>query len=91
MSAAARASSPSGSSLRGLTALEQARRIREGTLTSEELVAFYLDRIARLDGRLAAFVSTWPDAALAEARRKDRQRRDGGLPPFHGVPVASCE
>lgn len=74
-------------SLLSLSALEQARRIREGTLTSEALVSFYLERIARLDGRYSSFVSVFAERALAEARAKDRMRRDRPLPPFHGVPL----
>ncbi|MBM4375778.1 MAG: amidase [Deltaproteobacteria bacterium] len=74
--------------LHELTALEQARRIREGALRSEELVAHYLERIARLDGGLSAFVAHWPERALTEARKKDRERGRRPLPPFHGVPIA---
>jgi amidase len=70
------------------TALEQAALIRSRALTSEELVRLYLDRIDRLDGGLNAFVSTFRYRALADARRKDRDVRDGGpLPAFHGVPT----
>jgi amidase len=72
----------------GLSALEQAQRLRRGALTSEELVSFYLDRIERLDVRYSAFTAVLRERALAEARQKDRQRRDASLPPFHGVPVA---
>ncbi len=70
------------------SALELARRVRAGELTSEALVAFYLERISRLDGRYAAFVSVQAERALAEARKKDRRGRGGKLPPFHGVPIA---
>lgn len=70
------------------TALEQAALIRSRALSSEELTRLYLDRIERLDGRLNAFVSRSPRRAMAEARRKDRQVREGGpLPAFHGVPI----
>lgn len=71
-----------------LSALEQARLVREGAVSSAELVAQTLDRIRRLDPGCHAFVSVF-DAALAAARRKDRGRRRGrgDLPPFHGVPI----
>jgi amidase len=70
------------------SALEQARRIRAGELSSEELVRAYLGRIDRIDPRISAFVTRFP-RALAAARAKDRQRREKGvdLPPFHGVPI----
>ncbi len=70
------------------TALEQAAMIRARTISSEELVRLYLDRIARLNPGLNAFVTCFPRRALFDARRKDKMVRDGGpLPTFHGVPV----
>lgn len=74
-----------------LTALEQAALVRSGDLSSEELVRFYLDRIARHESGpqpLGAFVQVLGARALREARVKDRARRGGQpLPPFHGVPI----
>lgn len=69
------------------TALEQARLVREGVVSSEELTRLYLDRIARLNPHLNAFVSVAP--AIAAARKKDarRQRAREGAPPFDGVPI----
>ncbi len=80
---------PSHSSdLLSLSALAQARLIRERKLGAEELVELYLGRIERLNPRLAAFVSVFGARARAEARRKDRRRRGGAdLAPFHGVPI----
>ena len=61
-----------------------------GQLTSEQLVRFYLDRIARLDRagpRLRAVISVNPDA-IAEARALDAERRAGHVRgPLHGVPI----
>lgn len=71
-----------------LPALEQARLIRERALSSEELVRLYLERIARLDPELAAFVEVVGRRALLAARWKDaRRRRRAALPPFWGVPI----
>jgi len=74
-----------------LTALEQAALVRSGELSSEELVRFYLERIARHESGpqpLGAFVQVLAARALREARVKDRARRGGQpLPPFHGVPI----
>ncbi len=77
--------------LLALDALEQARLLREGLVTSTDLTRAYLDRIARLDGGLTAFVEVDVEGALRAARRKDlkwtpRGRQD--LPPFHGLPTA---
>lgn len=72
-----------------LSALEQAARIREGTLSSQALVSLYLERIRTIDGRLGAMVDTCGEQALAEAARLDRLRAKGTLAgPFHGVPTA---
>lgn len=74
-----------------LDALAQARLIREGLLTSTELTRAYLDRIARLDGRVTSFVEVDEEGALRAARRKDlawSPRGRESLPPFFGVPTA---
>ena len=61
-----------------------------GRLTSEQLVRFYLDRIARLDRGgpgLHAVIAVNPDA-LAKARALDAERRAGHVRgPLHGVPI----
>lgn len=72
------------------SALEQARLIRERALSAEELTRLYLDRIARHNATLQAFVEIIGRRALAGARRKDAavMRSDAReLPPFHGVPI----
>ena len=70
------------------TALEQAALVRSRALSSEELCRLYLDRIARHDPALNAFVSTMPRRALSDAREKDAMvRRGERLPAFHGVPI----
>jgi amidase len=73
------------------SALEQARLIRDGSLSSEELTRFYLKRIAEKNEGLQAFVTVFGRRALLAARRKDAERarsRDrADLPPFHGVPI----
>ncbi|WP_283135696.1 amidase [Rhizohabitans arisaemae] len=50
------------------------------------LTRFYLDRIRRLNPRLHAVISTNP-AALREAERSDRRRRQGARSPLEGIPV----
>jgi amidase len=70
------------------TALEQAALVRSRALSSEELCRLYLDRIARHDPGLNAFVSSQRRRALSDARAKDVMvRRGDSLPAFHGVPV----
>ncbi|MGW8482182.1 amidase [Microbacterium sp. NPDC055903] len=53
--------------LHDLTATEQLAALRVGELSPRELVTHYLDRIARLDGELGAFVEVTADAALERA------------------------
>lgn len=69
-----------------LSAVEQARAIREGGLTSEALMGATLERIGVVNGKLNAIVSL-RDAAdlLAEARAADKAAAQG---PLHGVPIA---
>ena len=61
-----------------------------GQLTSEQLVRFYLDRIARLDRvgpGLHAVIAVNPDV-IAQARELDAERRAGHVRgPLHGVPI----
>jgi amidase len=73
----------------GLSALEQAARIADGTLTSIELVERYLARITRHDPALSAFATVLADTARRDAERADRMRARGTLVgKFHGVPTA---
>jgi aspartyl-tRNA(Asn)/glutamyl-tRNA(Gln) amidotransferase subunit A len=66
-----------------------ARHIAERALSSVELVQLYLDRIARYDERLHAYVTVCGDAALAEARAADEAvKRGERLGPLRGVPIA---
>lgn len=75
-------------SLHTLPALVLAKLIREGAISSEELVRCHLERIADKNPSLSAFVTVFDDAVKV-ARRKDRERlrHREALPPFHGVPI----
>lgn len=75
-----------------LDAREAARRISDGSLDSETLVAACLERIAAREPVVGAWAHCDPRAALLEARDRDRERRErreGSAPlgPLHGVPV----
>jgi Asp-tRNA(Asn)/Glu-tRNA(Gln) amidotransferase A subunit family amidase len=67
-----------------MTALTAAAAIADGELTSEQLVADCLDRIAAREDTLRAWAHLDPDRALAEARARDDEPSRG---PLHGVPV----
>ena len=75
--------------LHDLTALEAAAAVRSGEVSPVELVEHALDRIARLDGEIGAFVTVTAEAAREQARAAERAVLDGAdLPPLHGVPTA---
>ncbi len=71
-----------------LSAIEAAQRIRDGLLTSEDLVKSCLERIDETDGGIGAWTCLDRDLALDQARAMDRIRQRG-LPmgPLHGIPV----
>ena len=66
-------------------ALELAARVRARGVSPVELAQLYLDRIARLDPQLNAYVTVDADGALAAARAAEATPSDA---PFHGVPIS---
>jgi Asp-tRNA(Asn)/Glu-tRNA(Gln) amidotransferase A subunit family amidase len=71
--------------LTGLSASEAATAIARGELDSETLVRACLDRIAARDDEVGAWQVLDPEAAVRQARARDRSAPRG---PLHGVPVA---
>ena len=62
--------------------------MKQGRLTSRELVVQYLTRIALYEDRLNAVISINPNA-LKEAEQLDRERAQGKVRgPLHGIPIA---
>jgi Asp-tRNA(Asn)/Glu-tRNA(Gln) amidotransferase A subunit family amidase len=75
--------------LQQLSATEAARLIREGVITSEQLVTACLERIAETDEEIQAWAYLDPDYALAQARAADELRVSGrAIGALNGVPVA---
>ncbi len=71
-----------------LSASEAAQRIRDGVLTSEELVQSCLERIRTLEPKVQAWTFLDEEHALAQARAADEFKRSGEpIGPLHGVPV----
>ena len=66
----------------------QAELIRDGEISSRELVELYLHRIQRFDAWLNAFRIVYWDEALAEADAADERRAKGEGGPLNGVPIA---
>jgi len=71
-----------------LTAIEAARQIRAGVITSRDLVSACIARIDETDGDIGAWCYIDTDKALADAAARDELRRHGGsLGVLHGIPV----
>jgi len=72
-----------------LTLTELARALAERRISSREIVAEYLQRIAALDSKLHSFVEVFADEALAAADNADRERVAGQAHgALHGLPIA---
>jgi aspartyl-tRNA(Asn)/glutamyl-tRNA(Gln) amidotransferase subunit A len=67
---------------------ELSRALRAGEFSSVELTRHYLDRIARHNSALNAFISVTEDHALAAAGAADERLRSADAPPLTGIPIA---
>ncbi len=73
-----------------LSATELGQRIGAGEISSLEATEAYLERIARLDGQYASYITVTADRAREDARRADAEIAAGNRRgPLHGVPVAA--
>ena len=71
-----------------LSAFDAARKIKEGSLASVDLVKACLARIDETDGQLKAWVHLDREHALAQAEEMDTIRRAGRpVGTLHGVPI----
>jgi len=71
-----------------LSASEAAQRIRDGVLTSEELVQACLERIRAVEAKVQAWTFLDEQHALAQARSADERRRSGQpVGALNGLPV----
>src|SRR5262245_9269272 len=71
-----------------LGACEAARMIREGAVSSVEVVQACLARVREVDGQVQAWAFLDPDYALAQAHAADEYRLSGQpIGALHGVPV----
>jgi Asp-tRNA(Asn)/Glu-tRNA(Gln) amidotransferase A subunit family amidase len=74
--------------LYALSATEAARLIREGVVSSEQVVEACLSRIDEVDKDVQAWAFLDPEYALSQARAADQWKSDGNpLGALHGVPV----
>lgn len=71
-----------------MSAGDAAAAIRNGTVTSEELVQACLDHIDQLEDKVEAWAFLDPELALEQARKADLALQTGAaLGPLHGIPV----
>ena len=64
-------------------------RMTKGEITPVEIVEGYLDRIARYDAKLHAYIDIYADEARAAAHAAAAAMASGHrIGPFHGIPVA---
>jgi aspartyl-tRNA(Asn)/glutamyl-tRNA(Gln) amidotransferase subunit A len=70
------------------TIVELSAGLSAGDYTSVELTRHFLGRIARLDGRINAFITTTPEQALARAEAADRLIQAGQAGALTGIPIA---
>jgi Asp-tRNA(Asn)/Glu-tRNA(Gln) amidotransferase A subunit family amidase len=74
--------------LHSLSASEAAKLIRDGVISSEQLVEACLKRVQEIDEQVQAWTFLDPEHALAQARSADQLRLSGQpIGPLHGVPV----
>src|SRR3990172_391922 len=74
--------------LNWLSAADAARAIRDGATSSEQLGEACLARVREGDDAVQAGAVLDPEHALAQARARDLDRREGrAIGPLHGVPV----
>jgi aspartyl-tRNA(Asn)/glutamyl-tRNA(Gln) amidotransferase subunit A len=73
-----------------MSAFEMVRLIRRRKVSPVEVVDAVLDRIAKVDGKLNAFVTLRADQARRDAKTAERAlaRRSATLGPLHGVPFS---
>jgi Asp-tRNA(Asn)/Glu-tRNA(Gln) amidotransferase A subunit family amidase len=74
--------------LHALSAVEGARLIRDGVITSEQLVGACLERVRAVDKDVEAWAFLDPELVLGQARAADEERLSGRpVGALHGVPV----
>src|SRR5438552_12406762 len=73
-----------------MPASEMAGLIRRKKLSPVEVIGAVLDRIAKVDGKLNAFVTLTAEPARREAKAAERalSRKSATLGPLHGVPFS---
>ena len=72
----------------GKTVAELSVALASGDISSVELTQVYLDRIARFNADLNAFITVCDESAMDQARAADAARANGETGPLLGIPMA---
>ena len=83
------AAAAGGDELAWLTLEEASTKLASGVVTSADLVNACLARIDVYNSKINAFITVTREAALAQAKTLDAERRAGRTRgPLHGIPIA---
>jgi aspartyl-tRNA(Asn)/glutamyl-tRNA(Gln) amidotransferase subunit A len=63
-------------------------QLAEKNISSVELTQLYLDRIAKLNPELNAYITVNAEVSLAQAREADTRLANGNAVPLTGIPIA---
>ena len=67
---------------------EHSAALQSGAYSAKELTKTYLDAIDETDGTIGAYISLYPEEALAAAAAVDEKRAKGeSLSPLAGIPA----
>ncbi len=71
-----------------LSIKEMSEKLKSRTLKSVDLTQHYLDRIAKFDMEINAFITVTPELAIAMAKQADKMLDEGKGGVLTGIPIA---
>ncbi len=74
--------------MHNLSIREMSKKLHAGEITSVQLTQYYLDRIAKYDGEINAYVTVTPELAIEMAKEADERFKEGTADLLTGIPVA---
>lgn len=74
--------------MHNLSIQEISKRLKNRSLTSVELTQYYLDRIAKFDTKINAFITVTPELAIDMAKQADKILDEGKGSLLTGIPIA---
>ncbi len=74
--------------MHNLSIQEISKQLKNRSLTSVELTQYYLDRIAKFDTKINAFITVTPELAIEMAKQADKILDEGKGSLLTGIPIA---